>query len=473
MATCALVLLSLVVPGCAGEAATDVEVTTVEWFIGLGTGSAPNQLEVERKVVADFNAAHSDIELKLTVVDAGFGADVLADRLENGDPPDIIGPVGIGQSERLGERFATIDESIVDLSSFPRSQLGSFLDAEGNVLGVPIGVAPAVVFYNKTLFDRANLPYPPSSFGEPYRGKVWDFENLAETARLLTLDKSGRNSTETGFLPDGVVQWGFHDLYLSEPRALGSEFGAGSLTADGRTAQVPDAWRAQWSWYHKLIWTDFAAPNATQANSSTLSNGNVFASGNVAMAVSHSWYAPGLVALPITERLDWDMAVMPSYQGNTTSRTHIDSFRILQTANVGAAQRALAYLIGTPLASLMRVYGMVPVRQDLRGDYLSEREREAPDQHWQVVLDSLAYVDVPSHETALPNHDESQRILEGFFQQVMTDPEMDVDRQADDLISALNDSFSKALVEPSDLEATASGSDGTEDAAQAAGVGNG
>jgi len=31
--------------------------TVVNWFVGLGTGTQPNQIDVQNKVVADFNAS--------------------------------------------------------------------------------------------------------------------------------------------------------------------------------------------------------------------------------------------------------------------------------------------------------------------------------------------------------------------------------------------------------------------------------
>ncbi|HYN88485.1 MAG TPA: extracellular solute-binding protein, partial [Ardenticatenaceae bacterium] len=71
----------------------------VRWFVGLGTGTDPAQIEVENQVVEAFNASHPDIQLVLEVVDYDAARDTLSTQIASGNPPDIVGPVGVNGAE--------------------------------------------------------------------------------------------------------------------------------------------------------------------------------------------------------------------------------------------------------------------------------------------------------------------------------------------------------------------------------------
>jgi hypothetical protein len=40
---------------------------TITWFVGLGTGTNEQQIEVQNQVVADFNASQDAIELVINI----------------------------------------------------------------------------------------------------------------------------------------------------------------------------------------------------------------------------------------------------------------------------------------------------------------------------------------------------------------------------------------------------------------------
>ena len=46
------------------------EVVEIEWYVGLGTGTNPEQIPVEEEQVEAFNADHPNIHLTLTIVDS-------------------------------------------------------------------------------------------------------------------------------------------------------------------------------------------------------------------------------------------------------------------------------------------------------------------------------------------------------------------------------------------------------------------
>ena len=111
-----------------------------------------------------------------------------------------------------------------------------------------------MLFYAKSLFDEAGLAEPPHKYGDQYTmpdgTKVdWNYDTIREVAKLLTVDKNGKDATQAGFDPANIVQWGF-EPQRDDLRGLGAYFGAGSLAAaDGKTAQIPDAWKAAWKFF--------------------------------------------------------------------------------------------------------------------------------------------------------------------------------------------------------------------------------
>jgi multiple sugar transport system substrate-binding protein len=180
-------------------AAAQVEI---RWFVGLGAGTSSNQEAIERNVVRKFNDSHPNIRLTLQIANYSEAPDILAKQMASGTGPDIVGPLGWYASNRFhGEWFdlsALVVDTNYDLSQFSSELVTMFKTDEG-LVGLPFSVYPAAVFYNKRIFDRAGLAYPPANYGEMYTmpdgSQVeWSWRTLAEVARRLTLDQNGKNA---------------------------------------------------------------------------------------------------------------------------------------------------------------------------------------------------------------------------------------------------------------------------------------
>jgi len=439
-----IVILSFVVSMFPTAAAADPVV--VRWYVGLGTGGNAEQIDAQNKVVADFNASHSDIQLEVEIVDNDIAYDTLKTKMAAGDAPDIVGPVGIRGANEFGNTWLDlqplVDETGYDLNQFPESVVDFYrVDGEG-LVGIPFAVYPQIFYYNRELFDEAGLDYPPHKFGEPYAdGDAWDYNKVRELGMELTVDGNGNDATSPDFDASNIVQFGFDEQWLGDARRIATMFGSGSIVdADGK-AVMPDNWRASLQWTFDSMWKDHFQPNSDQENSDLLAAGNPFDSGNVAMAQTFTWYT-----CCISNVTTWDIGVVPSYNGTTTAALHADTFRVLKsTQHPKEAFEVLTYLLDDASLDLLTVYGALPARPEERDAYFASLNEKYPQGvDWQVVVDSLAYPDIPSHEAFMPNFAKSDDRITVFSSLFRTDGSIDLNAEIDNLLADLQGIFDDA-----------------------------
>jgi len=420
--------------GCAPEA------TQVTWFIGLGAGSQPNDVEKEKAWVDAYNASQTEACVIMNVVyNTGSNSyDAFRALLSGGNAPDIVGPVGKAGRANFQGAWADItplaEAAGYDLTQYD-PELLEFTKDEGVLVGIPFALFPSFIYYNKKHFDEAQLPYPPHKVGEQYDGKEWNYDTLRELSMKLTVDANGNDATSPDFDPDNIVQFGFYPQW-TDARGIGSLF-AGGLPydeSDPTKAVIPDAWAEAWKWYYNGMWTDHFIPTSDYANSDQFGKGNVFSSGNLAMSQVHTWYTC-CFDLSATE---WDIAVMPSYNGEITAKLHGDTFAITEDSkNKELAFKVLTDMVVAP--ELYQIYGGMPAKlEDRPAFFESLDERTAPNEiDWSVAEEMLNYPDLPNHEAWTPNVAVVKNILDTFRTTMDQTPDMNLDEAITQLKSDL------------------------------------
>lgn len=443
----ALLLATVALPSHRASIAVAQEPVTVTWFVGLGAGGQPEQIEAQENVVEEFNASHTDVQIELVIADNTVAYDTLSTLIASGDAPDIIGPVGIRGANAYAGSWLDLEPLIestgYDLSRFDPA-LVDFYRVEGEgLIGLPFGIFPSFVYFNRDLFDAAGLPYPPQAYGEPYAdGDEWNVDKVREIGMLLTLDENGNDATSPDFDPTKIVQFGFVAQWPADARALfTSPFGAGSFYDENNNAVIPENWAAAAQWYYDGMWKDYFIPNDPYINSDLLANGNPFSSGNVAMAATHLWYTCCLGTVT-----NWDAAAMPSYNGVVTAKLHADTFRVLEmTKNPEAAFEVLTYLIGDAAPTLLQVYGGMPADAAEQDAFFAALDETYPQGvNWQVVIDSQGYPDNPSHEGWMPNFNEADERVSAFLTLIQGTSGLDIAAELETLRSDLQAIFDAA-----------------------------
>jgi multiple sugar transport system substrate-binding protein len=415
----------------------DPAATKITWYIGLGAGSNADVIPAEREWAENYNRSQTEACLILNIVynDGGGGNSYNALRalIAAGNAPDIVGPVGKNGRASFQGAWADV-EALADTAGYDLSKydakLLDFTKDEGVLVGIPFALFPSFLFYNKDLFDEAELPYPPHTVGELYDGKEWNLETFEEVAMKLTVDANGNDATSADFDFANVTQFGFYEQW-TDARGVAMLFGGG-IPYDEATgdAVMPDSYVDAFQWYYDGIWTKHFMPTADYYNSDQFNKGNVFPSGNLGMAHVHTWYT----CCFDNAAMNWDIAVMPTINGQITAKLHGDTFAIMkESKNQDLAFKVLSDMVVAP--ELYVIYGGMPaLPEDREAFFNTLSERAAPNViDWNVAVQMLDYPDLPNHEAWLPNLAEANSLLGAFRTTMDSTPDLDLDAAIEQL----------------------------------------
>jgi multiple sugar transport system substrate-binding protein len=437
--------------------------TQVRWYIGLGTGTDPVQLEAEQKVVDDFNASQDKIQLIMEVIPYNSAKDTLATEIASGNGPDIVGPVGWGGSNAFYGQWLDLTQLMkdnnFDTSVFDPALVTMYQTEEGQV-GLPFAVFPSAIFFNTKLFDEAGLAYPPANYGEKYTMPdgtevEWNWETLTTVARMLTVDANGKNATEEGFDKNSIQQYGFTWNFENHPNYWGAFWQAGSMLVDPAAgkgnfkAAIPEVWKEAWKWTYDGIWGDKPfTHNSAVEQSADFGSGNAFNSDKIAMTDSPAWYT-----CCVGNVKAWDFAAMPSYDGKVGGRIDADTFRILKdTKHPQEAFEVLQYLIGAEGTKILLIgseelppaYGGVPARTADQQPFIDAKAKQFPwVENLATLMAGLSYPDAPSAEGWMPNWSEAWNRIQTLGSLYSTTAGLDLAKEEETLVNDLDVIFNK------------------------------
>jgi multiple sugar transport system substrate-binding protein len=478
-----LIVASMILAACGGGGAPtaapatdapDVEAPATEppaassdkvqirWFVGLGTGTDPPQVEAQEEVVADFNASQDEIELVLEIVPFDAARDALSTQIAAGAGPDIVGPVGWGGSNDFFGQWLDIgpyiESSGFDTSIFDPALLEFYQTEEGQV-GLPFAVFPGAMYYVPSMFDEAGLNYPPQVYGEKYvmpdgTEVDWTWDTVTEIAKLLTVDVNGVNSTEEGFDPTQILQVGYSPQWQSIQSIATFYDGAAKMYSGDAPGSyestIPDGWKEAWRWYYEGMWGEqpFIATGPL-SGAPEFGNGNVFNTGKAAMGLTQTWYTCCLGDFRDAGN-EFQLAVQPmSADGEVHGRIDADTFRVWKgTPNPEEAFEVLSYLITTGGDKLLPIYGAMPAIAEKTEAFFEQKSADYPfvtPESWDVFIQGLAYPDTPSAEQYQPNWTEAFARQQTFMDLMNNTPpdQFDFDAEFQKLVDDLNVIYNK------------------------------
>ena len=393
-----------------GEESTGGETTSGEKakvviFIGMGTGTDPDQITAQEALADEFNSSHNDIEVEFLIVPHDEAAERYLAMVSGGNAPQLVGPNGTSTISQFLDTWADttslLEKDAYDMSDFygPVLQLNEF---PGKNVGLPLGIYPSFIFYNKDLFDAAGLDYPTHD----YNDTSWTIDKLREVAMQLTLDANGNNAASPDFDPENIVQWGYDDSWASGREAMafwGGENIGRPTTDDYKTAVANSPeWIFGLQWISDGIWKDRFIPDLTGQEAYYAVGGDPFGGGLVAMFHSHTWFFPeGLVDLPF----EYDIASVPfNSKGTRVATIHADNFTMPEAAeNKEAAWEVMKWLTSPEhISDVCLIYGCIPARRSVESEFRTVLGSTWPALDLDVVFTAIDYLDYPQHESWVP-----------------------------------------------------------------------
>ncbi len=182
--------------------ASDENAKSDKTVITFWNGFTGSDGEVMQKMIDTYNASNTlNVTVQMERVSWDTLYQQLATSLPVGEGPDIAAFA----TERIGGyaesgAIVPIDDIYqskqVDSSKVP-AVFNENLQYNGNYYGVPVNIASLVLYYNKDIFDKANISYPD---------KDWTWDDMEKAALALTTDINGEHQYGFGMATNNTIQ---------------------------------------------------------------------------------------------------------------------------------------------------------------------------------------------------------------------------------------------------------------------------
>lgn len=322
----------------ASAIAPPTSANTIWWF--ATNGLAKSEQDGWDGIFAQFEKENPSLKIQFTNSNnTGYIAAVAG-----GTYPDVHEPV---TKELPSWAYKQVDidmtsyvqKAKIDPNAYTATQLQKVI-LNGKWYGIPWDTSPAVVFYNKTLFQKAGVTEPPKKWGDP----SWTWDTFLQAAKRLT----------TGSGADATFGWGWStSWYYYNPWAWqnGGEFSNKERT---QITATDSAYSDAFQWYADLINVQQVAPTAAQAKQATWSNGKV------AMMASGSYTTVGMDQ--VMKSSDWDVAPYPTGKAGAATRAPADCCCIVNHApHPDNGMTAIQFVTGPTGQKMLAQLGYVPV----------------------------------------------------------------------------------------------------------------
>jgi len=241
---------------------------------------------------------------------------------------------------------------------------------KGKMWAFPLDSQDVVIFYNKAVFDKAGVSYPPAKWDDP----SWTWERVAEIGTKLT---QGSGASKVWAI--NISRWWVY----SYPFVW--SWGGTVTNSDHTKSTITMQPTVEAFQFRADLINKFKVH--PQPADVTEGVDRLFTSGRLAMNVIWSPWAYFIKNVP---DLKFDMAPMPTGKAGAFTRAPSDCLTIgSQTKNADAAFQFLRYLggpVGLKQMCIDAGLGIPPLRA-LTQDFLKPNIKGLENLNWQVVLD--------------------------------------------------------------------------------------
>jgi multiple sugar transport system substrate-binding protein len=370
--TCFIVIVAGVFPGCGSkDEGTKIKISS--WG-----DLQENAILVD--LIADFEKTHPGIQVELERIPFNEYVTKLLTQVAGGLAPDVIF-VEVNNFTDLYLRGALEPlNSYMQADNFSLDgyypQVVDRFTADGSTYVIPRDTAPiCVIYYNKTAFDEAHIPYPTDN---------WDWNDFVYDAKkIMKTDDTGK-VTRWGFVDD----WPMWDTWVYD--AGGSFTDNVKHPTKWTFASDPDTlkglqFRADLMNKYKVM-----LPPAGLAAMGGSGTSDMFVNGSTAMFLSGLWKTPQFRGI---KDFKWDIAMLPKApNGFRAFSTGGSGYGILKTsAHKKEAWELIKFISGEEGAKRLAATGLAqPALMSVSNSPLFLDGQDP--QNKKMVLDAMKYV---------------------------------------------------------------------------------
>jgi multiple sugar transport system substrate-binding protein len=354
-------------------------------------------VKATKDIVASWNAAHPNIQVKYLPVDPDSVHDKLVTQFAGGSAPDIIHDEAADIAGFVEQGYLADMSKLIpaDLRSAVPPGVWDSVTFNGGIYGAPTLLQSYVVFANKSLLDKASIPVPTAD-------NPWTWDQFQAAAKQLT--------TGGAF----GLGWG-----LKQPTAsilsMSLNFGGTYITGSGSSSKL--TWGAAEQQVprriHDMIFTDKSlAPTTVGMSGSDVLPG--FFAGKYAMIVGGNYSSQQMVE-QAPKGFQWVM--LPMLKGDTQNQAADPQTLSIARQSKHAAEAAqfIAYYDNAAnLAALAQGDWLIPASTS-SAQLVAQQTKGR--NGWDAMSTMGQYLTVAPFESATPYPQWKTQIATPMFQQ--------------------------------------------------------
>jgi multiple sugar transport system substrate-binding protein len=155
--------LTAVLAGCSGTGSADVTLRLVA--ADYGDSAANSSQKYWDRLAKDYQAEHPDVRVEVSVYPWTDVDRKVKEMVDAGDPPDMAQIGAYADYAARGLLYKADDLLSIPVQADFLGQLSEAGQVQHVQYGIPFAASTRVLFYNKTLFDKAHLT-PPTTWAQ-------------------------------------------------------------------------------------------------------------------------------------------------------------------------------------------------------------------------------------------------------------------------------------------------------------------
>ena len=276
------------------EGSKDAKLTVAIWD--------SNQEPGLKEIMNDFTE-ETGVEVDIQVTPWGDYWTMLEAATQGGDMPDVFWMHSdqIATYAQYDDILLNLSDKIeksdkIDLNNYPENLVNIYKNEAGDQLAIPKDIDTCAVWYNKTMFDEAGIPYPTSD---------WTWEDFREIAKKLTNPE--KNQYGTSIKPGSYQESWYSTIYA---------YGGEVISEDKTKSGFDNPKTIEAMQLIENIIKDGSMPDYTVVAENNREE--LMMAGTVAMTFQGSWMIPDMASNDFIKE-NCDIAPLPKGPNGTKS----------------------------------------------------------------------------------------------------------------------------------------------------------